>query len=133
MTLKKMKGGRMLASELIKHLEEGGEIESREYENVDYDFLISGDLYLDYYLSLFQNPEQFQIVKPKKKIKLYRYTYWQNSSPHYYGQSDWLSVSWQECYLSKETYDLVSTETKEIEIDDTQDSHVHPQSNREDT
>lgn len=54
-------------------------------------------------------------LNEKKEITLYRYTYYNKIKPKYYGQTDWLSVTWDECYLDKTTYVLVASESKQVE------------------
>ena len=98
----------MKASELFKHLEEGGRIKPKNH-TFDYDYNAIDDGLL---IDIFDHPNNYEIAKPKKKIKLYRYTY--------QGEDNYV---WETCWSTEPSHEhknckLLKTEEKEIEVDD---------------
>lgn len=101
--------------ELYKHIEEGGKIERISDGRISDRMQLKNDPGHNSLGFVLENPGSFKIVKPKKKIKLYRYTYIVNDTDDNfskYEQSGWLYGGMKVCNT------IVKTEEKEIEIDD---------------
>ena len=78
-------------------------------------YLGDGSSFSNYYIG-FRYFDEWEIIKPKKKIKLYRYTY---KSPylndHIY-ETNFMSKAWED-FMDKDDI-LLKTEEKTIEVDD---------------
>ena len=103
----------MKAWELIKHLEEGGTISHKLWKGVKFTQLYNETMPFDPCQHPICVPEAWEIDKPKKKIKLYRYTLGDSKNNYY--QTQWQTDIWE---YNHDDYALLKAEEKVIEIDE---------------
>ena len=111
----------MKAWELIKHLEEGGEIKEMGREEVFNWDKFNHTKNSSHIAHFMFNPHFWKIVKPKKKIKLYRYTIRRKIGTYY--QTRWVSAEFNGPDFDNLVDVMVGdtrikTEEKEIETED---------------
>lgn len=109
----------MKAYEIIKALEEGKKIRSLDGVDKGKEYSIEEIAGSDVLFYILAAPSSYEVLKEKKKIKLYRYTFKNCDHIH---ETNYTSLDFDH-YLEKRGFygsyvEPIKTKEKEIEIDD---------------